>query len=56
MAETTECPSCGVEVEVEDNTCPLCGYEFPVRTGLNMKWGAGALLILFIALLYRFYC
>jgi predicted amidophosphoribosyltransferase len=24
-----ECPSCGIEVAVNENRCPVCGYEFP---------------------------
>ena len=26
---TRECPSCGLDVPVNENICPVCGYEFP---------------------------
>ncbi len=26
---TRECPSCGLEVAINENRCPVCDYEFP---------------------------
>lgn len=29
---TRECPSCGLDVAVNENRCPVCGYEFPAAS------------------------
>ncbi|MCW5911355.1 MAG: hypothetical protein KIT62_09790 [Cyclobacteriaceae bacterium] len=42
-----ECPSCAMEVEVNNKVCPICGYEFPGFSPA-MRWIA---ILLAVALL-----
>ncbi len=53
-----ECPSCAVEVEINNNRCPICGYEFshPSPRQKYMKiWGAIIMLIIFGLLVLRIF-
>lgn len=47
MGKTKECPSCGLEVEAEENVCHYCGYEFPRQPAI-IKIVAILLILLFL--------
>lgn len=42
-----ECPSCAMQVGVEEKVCPICAYEFPTR----MKGTSWVAIILILAFL-----
>lgn len=42
-----ECPSCAMDVNVNERICPVCGYEFPVQS----KWQVAVAVLLLLAIL-----
>lgn len=52
----TECPSCAMEIEIDEGKCPICGYEFPGSASGKSRYIGAVLLILFLAIMFRFYC
>lgn len=52
-----ECPSCGMDVDENNNRCPICKYAFPNRTpgekGYRLFLGL-LLLLLFLSLTFGY--
>lgn len=49
---TRECPSCGVEVDANQNYCPICHYAFPHAMPRQKFMRIGGALIMLAILLY----
>ncbi|HLU89035.1 MAG TPA: hypothetical protein VKZ51_04330 [Cyclobacteriaceae bacterium] len=45
--KTKECPSCAMEVDMDNALCPICGYEFPRQKPIY-QWIAILLVIVFL--------
>ncbi len=52
MGTKKECPSCAVEIDIEQSRCPICGYEFPQQKS-HIRWIALILALLFLWPLIR---
>ncbi len=50
--KTKECPSCAMNISVQNNFCPICGYEFP-KTNRTIKIVAVLLILLFLYMIVR---
>jgi len=37
-----ECPSCAMQVDIDEKVCPICEYEFPSHT--KYQWIAAVMI------------
>lgn len=47
MADTRECPSCGLEIAPDVEECPYCSYELPKRPP-GRVWAGIAMAVLLL--------
>jgi len=51
-----ECPSCGVDVDADENFCAICQYEFPEKPGFNFRLTAFVVALLLIYPFIKIFC